>query len=57
MDIVHADVEVLSEGGQTVVAMASAGVVERNEASRRRAPRVRASRATAEHRASFRAGT
>lgn len=57
VNIVHADVKILPESGKTVVALAGAGVVRRNEPCGRRATRVRAGRSAAEHRASLRAGT
>lgn len=57
VNIVHADVKILPEGGKAVVALAGASVVRRDEARGRRATRVRAGRSAAEHRASLRAGT
>ena len=56
VNIVHADVKILPEGGKAVVALAGASV-RRDEARGRRATRVRAGRSAAEHRASLRAGT
>lgn len=57
MNIIHADVKILPEGREAVVALAGAGVVGRNESCGRRTTRVRAGCSAAEHRASLRAGT